>query len=45
MKTIIAAVIAATALASVASVAEARPWHHHHKVCRMHHHHRVCSWR
>jgi hypothetical protein len=40
MKTIIAAVIAATAIASLAGAADARP--HHRVVCTWHHHHKVC---
>jgi hypothetical protein len=40
MKAIIAAAIAAMALASIATVADAHP----HKVCARHHHHLVCHW-
>jgi hypothetical protein len=45
MKTIIAALIAASAIASFATGADARP--HHRMVCTWHHHHRVCHpvWR
>jgi hypothetical protein len=40
MKAIIATAVAALALASIATAADARP----HKHCTMHHHHRVCHW-
>jgi len=51
MKTIVATLAAAAALATVAiaPAASAHPhgWHHHrpHKVCFFHHGHRVCRWR
>jgi hypothetical protein len=51
MKTIIAALVAASAVASVASVADAQPrrddtqQHRRHvRVCTVRHHHRVCTW-
>ena len=45
MKKVITAVVALAAIASLATAADARPFHHRHQVCMMHHHHRVCSWR
>jgi hypothetical protein len=44
MKKLIAIALAASALAALASTADARP-HHRERVCFMRHHHRVCSWR
>jgi hypothetical protein len=40
MKTMIAALVAVTALVGFAPVASAHP--HHHPVCHYHHHHRIC---
>lgn len=49
MKALVTALVAAVAVASLASAADAGPMHHRHamKVCSMHHHHRVCRtvWR
>jgi hypothetical protein len=42
MKKLIAIVLVASAFASLAASADARP---RHQVCMMRHHHRVCSWR
>ncbi len=46
MKTIVAALAAASTLAALAApgIAAAYP-HHHHRVCTFHHHHRFCHWR
>ena len=47
MKKLIAVALAASALASLAGTADARPHRHQVRVCSMHHHHRVCTmvWR
>jgi hypothetical protein len=47
MKIIIAAVISALAIGSLATSARADHFHGHHpmKVCTMMHHHRVCHMR
>jgi Spy/CpxP family protein refolding chaperone len=43
MKTVLAAVAAATLLGAFATPASAQPWRHHH--WHHHWHHRHCAWR
>jgi hypothetical protein len=44
MKTLIAAIIAATAIGSMSTAAQAAPHRRHVRVCTVRHHHRVCTW-
>jgi hypothetical protein len=44
MKTLIAALVAVTALTAFATTADAHPHHGRHHHCAVRHHHRVCWW-
>jgi hypothetical protein len=44
LKKVIAVVLAASTLATLAGTANAQPHRHHMRMCSFHHHHRVCTW-